>query len=63
MEVTEKDFKELSNLSEKLHIKLNTIKSDIEDLGWEYQRMTSSGKETYEELCKQFGIPFDFEEE
>ena len=46
MEVTEKDFKELSNLSEKLHIKLNTIKSDIEDLGWEYQRMTRSGKET-----------------
>tara|TARA_R100000742_G_C4279024_1_gene102705 strand:- start:4440 stop:4625 length:186 start_codon:yes stop_codon:yes gene_type:complete len=59
MEVTEKDFKELSNLSEKLCLKLEVIKSEIEDLGWEYQRMSSSGQETYAELCQQFGIPFD----
>ena len=57
MEVTEKDFKELSNLSEKLNLKLEVIKSEIEDLGWEYQRMSSSGQETYNELCKQFGLP------
>jgi len=63
MEVTQEKITELSNLTIKLTTKLNTIKSDIEDLGWEYQRMTSSGKETYEELCKQFGIPFDFEED
>jgi len=57
MEVTQKDFQELSNLSEKLHLKLEVIKAELQDLGWEYQRMSSSGQETYNELCKQFGLP------
>ena len=57
MEVTQKDFKELSNLSEKLNLKLEVIKAELQDLGWEYQRMSSSGQETYNELCKQFGLP------
>jgi hypothetical protein len=57
MEVTQKDFTELSNLSEKLHVKLEVIKAELQDLGWEYQRMSSSGQETYNELCKQFGLP------
>ena len=57
MEVTQKDFTELSNLSEKLHLKLEVIKAELQDLGWEYQRMSSSGQETYNELCKQFGLP------
>jgi hypothetical protein len=57
MELTQKDFQELSNLSEKLHLKLEVIKAELQDLGWEYQRMSSSGQETYNELCKQFGLP------
>jgi hypothetical protein len=57
MEITQKDFQELSNLSEKLHLKLEVIKAELQDLGWEYQRMSSSGQETYNELCKQFGLP------
>ena len=57
MEVTQKDFTELSNLSKKLNLKLEVIKSELMDLGWEYQRMSSSGQETYNELCKQFGLP------
>ena len=57
MEVTQKDFTELSNLSEKLHLKLEVIKAELQDLGWEYQRMSSSGQETYNELCNQFGLP------
>ena len=57
MKVTQKDFKELSNLSEKLNLKLEVIKAELQDLGWEYQRMSSSGQETYNELCKQFGLP------
>ena len=57
MTVKEKDFTELKNLSEKLHLKLETIKAELQDLGWEYQRMSSSGQETYNELCNQFGLP------
>jgi hypothetical protein len=57
MEVTQKDFKELTNLSERLFLKLEVIKAELQDLGWEYQRMSSSGQETYNELCKQFGLP------
>ena len=28
----------------------------ILDLGWEFDRMSSSGQETYNELCKIFNI-------
>ena len=28
--------------------KLTTL---IDDLGWDYQRMSSSGRETYDEIC------------
>lgn len=32
------------------------IKDLIEDLGWEYDRMSSSGQETYDKLCELMGI-------
>ena len=28
----------------------------IDDLGWEYDRMSSSGKETYDKLTKLLGV-------
>ena len=28
----------------------------LNDLGWEYQRMTQSGKETYDEIMIMFGV-------
>ena len=28
----------------------------LTDLGWEYQRMTRSGKETYDEIMTMFGV-------
>ena len=28
----------------------------LDDLGWEYQRMTSSGRETYDKLMQMLGI-------
>ena len=28
----------------------------LNDLGWEYQRMTRSGKETYDEIMIMFGV-------
>jgi hypothetical protein len=35
---------------------LADIKDLIKDLGWEYDRMSSSGQETYDNLCKLLGI-------
>ena len=32
------------------------IRKLLDDLGWEYDRMTSSGQETLEELWKLFGM-------
>ena len=31
----------------------------IDDLGWEYDRMSSSGQECYEKLCKILGWKFE----
>ena len=28
----------------------------IDDLGWEYDRMSSSGQEIYDTLCKKIGL-------
>ena len=28
----------------------------IDDLGWEYDRMSSSGQESYDTLCKKIGL-------
>lgn len=57
MTVKENELTELKNLSDQLHLNIETIKAELQDLGWEYQRMSSSGQETYNELCKQFGLP------
>jgi hypothetical protein len=35
---------------------LTDIKELILDLGWEYDRMSQSGQETYEKLLNIFGI-------
>jgi hypothetical protein len=35
---------------------LADIKDLIEDLGWEYDRMSSSGQETYDKLCELLDI-------
>ena len=36
------------------------LKTLIDDLGWEYQRMGMSGRETYDEICHLLGmIPED----
>ena len=28
----------------------------LQDLGWDYQRMTSSGRETYDKLMQMIGV-------
>tara|TARA_Y100001972_G_scaffold121709_1_gene166169 strand:- start:785 stop:916 length:132 start_codon:yes stop_codon:yes gene_type:complete len=37
---------------------LEKVKDLVDDLGWEHQRMSSSGQKTYEELCKVLGWKF-----
>jgi hypothetical protein len=35
---------------------LQDIKDLVEDLGWDYERMSSSGQETYDKLCELLQI-------
>ena len=35
---------------------LEQLKELIVDLGWEYDRMSSSGKESYDEICEIVGV-------
>ena len=35
---------------------LTDIRELVEDLGWEYDRMSQSGQKTYDKLCSIFGI-------
>jgi len=39
------------------------VSTMVDELGWEYQRMGSSGRETYEKLCLELGWKFDWNEE
>ena len=41
--------------------KISKIINLVDDLGWEHQRMSSSGQETYEKLCLLLGLEFDSE--
>ena len=43
-----------SNVGGNMQVK--RIMELIVDLDWEYDRMSESGKETYDELCKLLGI-------
>ena len=43
--------------------KLEQIKDLVDDLGWEHQRMSSSGQESYQKLCKLLGWKFETNEE
>ena len=38
---------------------LEKIRDLVDDLGWDYDRMSSSGQETYEQLCKLLGWEFE----
>ena len=38
---------------------MEEIQDLVEDLGWEYQRMSSDGKATYRILCLTLGYKFE----
>ena len=35
----------------------------VDDLGWDYQSMTTRGRETYKKLCLKLGWEFEWDEE
>ena len=41
---------------EKLEINGNKLLQKLTDLGWDYQCMTRSGRETYDEIMTMMGI-------
>jgi len=43
-------------MAKDLNLRKNHIKLLVIDLGWEYDRMTSSGQETYDNICKELGL-------
>jgi hypothetical protein len=52
-----KNKKELiSKIGVKEYQKLSNL---IDDLGWDFDRFSSSGQETYKELCKKLGWEFE----
>ena len=48
----------LTNEIEKLR-DMGKVKNLIDDLGWDYQRMSLGGQETYKKLCKSLGWEFE----
>ena len=42
---------------------LEKIKDLVDDLGWDYERMSEGGQETYKKLCKSLGWDFEWEDE
>ena len=38
---------------------IEKIKDLVDDLGWEHQRMSEDGQESYEKLCKLLGWKFE----
>lgn len=39
-----------------MEAKLKIIQSLVCDLGWDYQRLSQSGKKVYNELCEELNI-------
>jgi len=35
---------------------LRDVQTLVADIGWEYERMSRCGKDTYDELCEKLGI-------
>ena len=55
----------LQNGNSKLTVsskELREVLELIDDLGWDYDRMSSSGQETYDQICVKLGILNDEED-
>ena len=57
MKLTDKQWNEVqSRLGELIQIK-KTLPDLVNDLGWEFERMSSSGQETLTKIAKISGCP------
>lgn len=57
MKLTDKQFNEIqSRMNELIEIKKN-LPDLVNDLGWEFERMSSSGQETLNKIAKIIGCP------
>lgn len=53
----------IEKLGEMNDKKLELIKNLVDQLGWEYQRMGSSGRRVYKKLCLELGWNFEWNDE
>ena len=57
MKLTDKQFNEIqSRMNELIEIKKN-LPDLVNDLGWEFERMSSSGQKTFNKIAKIIGVP------
>ena len=42
---------------------IEKIMNLVDDLGWDYQSLTTRGRETYKELCLKLGWKFEWDDE
>ena len=42
---------------------IEKIMNLVDDLGWDYQSLTTRGRETYKELCSKLGWKFEWDDE
>lgn len=57
MKLTDKQFNEIqSRMNELIEIKKN-LPDLVNDLGWEFERMSSSGQKTLNKIAKIIGVP------
>jgi hypothetical protein len=42
---------------------LDGVKNLVDDLGWDYERMSEGGQKVYKKLCKKLGWTFEWEDE
>ena len=57
MKLTDKQFNEnQSRMNELIEIKKN-LPDLVNDLGWEFERMSSSGQKTLNKIAKIIGVP------
>jgi len=56
--------KNAKKLISKIGLKEYTIIVNlVDDLGWDYQSMTTSGRKTYKKLCLKLGWEFEWNDE
>ena len=63
MILTKKQETQISKRLEELTVLKEKLPELVNDLFWEYQRMSSSGQESYKKLCLKLGWDFEWDEE